>query len=123
LVPTAEVSASFDHLVSAAEQRQRDRDAQCLCGLEIDDQFNLGGLAGIEGDPGAQIVATNSTISHNNIGVQSFSSVRLRNTNISFNNTAVTGASGSLGGNSFSGNSSVGTAPTPIAGAPSDIGP
>jgi hypothetical protein len=85
--------------------------------------FSGNSSAGIEGDPGAQIVVANSTISNNNIGVQSFSSLRLRNTNISFNNTAVRGASGSLGGNSFSGNGSVGTAPTPIAGAPSDIGP
>jgi hypothetical protein len=34
----------FDHLVGAAEQRQRDGEAQRFCGLEIHDQLDLRGL-------------------------------------------------------------------------------
>jgi hypothetical protein len=35
---------SFDHLVGAAEQWQRDSDAEGLGGFEIDDQLDPGGL-------------------------------------------------------------------------------
>jgi hypothetical protein len=35
---------SFDHLVGATEQRQRDREAERPGRLEIDDQLDLGGL-------------------------------------------------------------------------------
>jgi len=34
----------FDHLVGAAEQRDRNGDAKLPGGLEIDDQFHFGGL-------------------------------------------------------------------------------
>jgi Right handed beta helix region len=78
--------------------------------------------AGVEGDVGAQIIVDQSTISHNNLGVQSALSVRLSNNNIAFNNVAISGASGTFGNNRFSGNSSVGTAPTPLGGATSDVG-
>ena len=37
-------SILFDHFVGAAEQRQWNRDAECLGGLEIDEEFDLGGL-------------------------------------------------------------------------------
>ena len=78
--------------------------------------------AGVEGDAGAQIVVDNSTITHNSIGVQSASSIRLSNNDIAFNNTAVSGSSGTFGNNRFSGNGSIGTAPTPLGGASSDLG-
>jgi Periplasmic copper-binding protein (NosD) len=45
--------------------------------------------AGVEVDAGSHVVVRNSTISHNNIGVQSASSVRIFNNDISFNNTAL----------------------------------
>ncbi|HXO71334.1 MAG TPA: right-handed parallel beta-helix repeat-containing protein [Bradyrhizobium sp.] len=80
-------------------------------------------IAGVEGDGGAQLVVNNSVISHNSTGVQSNSSVRLFSNEISFNSTAITGASASLGQNRFSGNSALGTAPTPVAGASANIGP
>jgi len=77
--------------------------------------------AGVEGDGGAQIIVDNSTISHNGIGVQSASSVRISNNNIAFNVTAISGATGTFGNNRFSGNTSMGTAPTPLGGASSDF--
>jgi hypothetical protein len=36
--------ASLDHLIGAAKQRWRDVDAELSCRLEINDQFELGGL-------------------------------------------------------------------------------
>jgi hypothetical protein len=71
--------------------------------------------AGIEGDPGAQITVDNSKISQNSTGVQSFGSVRLSNSDIAFNSTAISGSAGTFGNNRFSGNSAPGTAPMPIA--------
>jgi len=85
--------------------------------------FSGNSTAGIEGDVGAQIAVDNSVISHNDIGVQSNSSVRLFNNHIAFNSSAITGSSASLGQNRFSGNSTLGTAPTAIAGASANIGP
>jgi hypothetical protein len=85
--------------------------------------FSGNSVAGVEGDSGAQVVVNNSTISHNNIGVQSSSSVRLSNNDIAFNNIAVSGSSGTFGNNRFSGNGSIGTAPTALGGASSDLGP
>jgi parallel beta helix pectate lyase-like protein len=78
--------------------------------------------AGVEGDGGAQVIVNNSIITNNNIGVESSLSVRLSNNDIAFNNTAVSGASGTFGNNRFSGNGSIGTAPAPLGGASSDIG-
>jgi Right handed beta helix region len=84
--------------------------------------FSGNTVAGVEGDAGAQVAVNNSTVSHNNIGVQSGSSVRLSNNDIAFNNTAISGVSGTFGNNRFSGNVTLGTAPTPLGGASSDLG-
>ena len=35
---------SFDHLVGAAEQGKRHREAERLCGLEVENQLSLRGL-------------------------------------------------------------------------------
>jgi hypothetical protein len=78
--------------------------------------------AGVEGDSGSQIVVNNSTISHNGKGVESNGSVRLSNNEIAFNRTAISGVSGTFGNNRFSGNDALGTAPTPLGGASSDVG-
>src|SRR5262249_39603633 len=43
-VPDRQAAASFDHLVDAAEQRERDSDAERLGGLEVQEQFNFGDL-------------------------------------------------------------------------------
>src|SRR5690242_19596339 len=46
--------ALFDHLIRSQQQCLRDRQTQGLRGLEIDDQFKLGGLLdGKVGGPGA----------------------------------------------------------------------
>src|SRR5258705_8093099 len=39
-----QTTALFDHLVGALQQRCRHFDAKRLCGLQIDHQFELGGL-------------------------------------------------------------------------------
>jgi hypothetical protein len=84
--------------------------------------FSANSAAGVEGDGGSQIVVNNSSISHNGIGVQSVFSVRLSYNDIAFNGTAISGSSGTFGNNRFSGNGSMGTAPTPLGGASSDLG-
>jgi hypothetical protein len=38
------IAASFDHLVGAHEQRERDGEAERLRSLEVDEQLDLGGL-------------------------------------------------------------------------------
>jgi hypothetical protein len=77
--------------------------------------------AGVEGDGGSQITVNNSVISHNNIGVQSSSSVRLSNTDIAFNNTAISGGTGSFGNNRLSGNGVAGTNLIPLGASSSDV--
>jgi hypothetical protein len=84
--------------------------------------FSGNSAAGIEGDAGAQVVVNNSTISHNNFGVVSNQSIRLSNNDIAFNNTAISGSSGTFGNNRFSGNVTMGTAPAALGGASSDLG-
>ena len=78
-------------------------------------------VAGVEADPGCLVVVDGSSITGNNIGVQSSSAVRMSNNNIAFNSTAISGATGTFGNNRFSGNSSAGTTPTPIGAASSDL--
>src|SRR5262245_44847184 len=38
---TSTRASSLDHLVGASEQRQRNVKAECLCGLHVDDEFDL----------------------------------------------------------------------------------
>jgi hypothetical protein len=38
---TPATESLFDHFVGAAEERNRERQAQCLGGLQIDNQFDL----------------------------------------------------------------------------------
>ncbi|QPF86072.1 right-handed parallel beta-helix repeat-containing protein [Bradyrhizobium genosp. L] len=76
---------------------------------------------GIQGDGGSQIVVDSSTISNNGTGVASASSVRLFNNTISFNGIAISGSTGSFGGNRLSGNSSAGMPLTPLGSASSEF--
>jgi parallel beta helix pectate lyase-like protein len=78
-------------------------------------------IAGIEGDPGAQISVEGSRVTNNNVGIQSNASIRLSNSDISFNNTGVTGAAGSFGNNRFSGNVADGTPLSPLGSASSAV--
>ncbi|KJC56349.1 hypothetical protein UP10_35735 [Bradyrhizobium sp. LTSPM299] len=58
-----------------------------------------------------------SSIDGNAIGVQSTRAARLSNTNIVFNGTAISGATGTCGNNGFAANGAAGTPLTPVAGA------
>jgi Right handed beta helix region len=78
-------------------------------------------IAGIIGDPGAQISVEGSRITNNSVGVQSNASIRLSNSDVSFNTTGVTGAIGSFGNNRFSGNVADGTPLIPLGSASSDV--
>jgi hypothetical protein len=81
--------------------------------------FSGNTAAGIEADPGAQVNVDNSVTSNNVTGVQAGGTVRLANTDISFNGTGISGAGSALsfGNNRISGNAAAGTAPTAIGAA------
>jgi hypothetical protein len=83
--------------------------------------FSGNSVAGVEGDPGAQISLDSSRVSHNTVGLQSNSSIRISNSDISFNGTAITGGVGSFGNNRLSGNSADGAAPILLGSASSDV--
>jgi hypothetical protein len=69
-----------------------------------------GNGTGIEADGGAQVDVDNTAISNNTTGVQSGGAIRLSNSDIVFNGTAVTGAGGqTYGTNRINGNGAVGT--------------
>jgi len=78
--------------------------------------------AGVEGDGGSLIIVDGSSINANAIAVQSASAVRLSSTNIVFNGTAISGATGTFGNNRFTANGAAGTTLTPVAGASNDLG-
>jgi hypothetical protein len=79
-------------------------------------------IAGIEADPGAQIFVDNTEISHNaSYGVLALGTVALANSDISFNNSSISGATTSYGNNRLIGNGA-GTAPTPAGGISNDLG-
>jgi hypothetical protein len=77
--------------------------------------------AGVEADGGAQVTVDSSKITNNNIGVLVGGTVRLLNSNVSFNNQAVSGSAISLGRNTFSGNSAIGSTPPLASGASGDV--
>ena len=84
--------------------------------------FSGNSAVGIAGDPGTQITVDSSTVTSNGVGIESSSSIRLSNNNIAFNTTAISGVSGTYGNNRFTGNGSIGTAPTAMGAATSDLG-
>ncbi|SDR05383.1 Right handed beta helix region [Rhizobiales bacterium GAS113] len=77
--------------------------------------------AGVEADPGAQVFVDTSIVTHNNIGIQPAGTVMLANTDIAFNNTAISSTTTSFGNNRIFGNVTPGTAPT-VGAASSDHG-
>jgi hypothetical protein len=75
--------------------------------------------AGVEADPGGQLMLDNSIVSYNLTGIASNGGpVALANTDVSFNSTAITGATTSFGNNRIFGNAAAGIAPS-AAGASS----
>jgi hypothetical protein len=71
---------------------------------------------GVEADAGAQVDADDTSITNNTTGVQANGTIRLSNSDILFNGTAVTGTGGqTYGNNRIAGNTAVGTALTPAS--------
>jgi hypothetical protein len=84
--------------------------------------FSLNSTAGVEADGGGQLNVDNSVISSNTTGVIPGGTIRLSNSDIAFNTTAISGATISFGSNRISGNGSAGTAPTAAGGASTELG-
>jgi hypothetical protein len=83
--------------------------------------FSGNRTAGIEADPGANLEVVDSFITGNGAGVQASGTIRLRENDISSNNTAFQGAPTSLGANRIFNNGSLGS-PLPVASqAPPDV--
>jgi hypothetical protein len=70
--------------------------------------------AGVRADAGTELNLTSSVSNNNGTGVVAGGVVRLADTDIAFNTTAITNATQSFGNNRITGNGSVGTAPTLI---------
>jgi hypothetical protein len=81
-----------------------------------------GNSTGIEADPGAQANIDNTAITGNGTGVQANNNIRLSNSDIAFNTTAIAGSAISFGNNRITGNTSAGAAPGPAGGASSNLG-
>lgn len=79
--------------------------------------FSGNATAGLYADSNAQVNVSDTTTSSNGIGIfNSGATFRISNTDISFNDTGINGATQSYGNNRISGNvTSAGTTPTPIA--------
>ncbi|SIO38169.1 Right handed beta helix region [Bradyrhizobium erythrophlei] len=85
--------------------------------------FSGNSNAGVDAESGSAINVDNSAISGNATGVAiNGGTVRLSNSDISFNGTGINGATTSFGNNRISGNGSPGTAPTAAGGASSAFG-
>jgi hypothetical protein len=80
---------------------------------------------GVLGAVSAEVNVSNSVVSNNGIGIQNALGapvIRLSNNDISFNGTALSGATQSFGNNRIQGNSTPGTAPTPIGSTSNPTG-
>jgi hypothetical protein len=81
--------------------------------------FSNNKSAGIETDPGAQLMLDASVVSYNSVGISSNGGpIALANTDVAFNGTGISGATTSFGTNRIFGNTAAGVAPT-FAGASS----
>jgi hypothetical protein len=74
--------------------------------------FSNNSTSGIEADAGAQINVNDTEISGNGNGIEANGAIRLSNSDISFNNTGISGATTSFGNNRIFGNGSPGSTPT-----------
>jgi len=81
--------------------------------------FSSNKSAGIETEPGAQLMLDASVVSYNSIGISSNGGpIALANTDVAFNGTGINGATTSFGNNRIFGNTAAGMAPG-FAGASS----
>ncbi|HZO46795.1 MAG TPA: right-handed parallel beta-helix repeat-containing protein [Xanthobacteraceae bacterium] len=86
--------------------------------------FTGNSAVGVEADPNGSLTVSHSVMSSNGLGVQAGggSFVRLSNNDITFNGTAIGGATLSFGNNRIAGNTAAGTAPTPVGADSHDKG-
>jgi hypothetical protein len=85
--------------------------------------FSNNSTAGIETDPGGQLMLDSSLVSSNATGIASNGgAVAFTNSDIAFNGTAITGATTSFGNSRIFGNGAAGVAPTPAGAATPALG-
>lgn len=85
--------------------------------------FSANVTSGAEADSGAQLALDNSVVSHNKTGITSNSgSVAFANSDIMFNDTAITGATTTFGNSRIFANGAAGTAPTAAGAAAIALG-
>ncbi len=79
--------------------------------------------AGIQTDPGGQMMLDSSLVSHNTTGiVANGGAVAFTNSDIAFNTTAITGTTTSFGNSRIFGNGAAGMAPSPAGAATPALG-
>lgn len=78
--------------------------------------------AGLQADPGSEVIVDYSVISDNGTGITGTGTIRLANTEITLNGTGLTAPTLSYGNNRLFGNSTLGTVPTAIGPASSLFG-
>jgi hypothetical protein len=85
--------------------------------------FSNNTTAGIETDPGGQLMLDSSLVSYNNTGISSNGgAVAFTNSDIAFNNVAISGATTSFGNSRIFGNGVAGMAPSPAGAATPALG-
>jgi hypothetical protein len=85
--------------------------------------FSNNTTAGIQADPGGQMMLDSSVVSHNLTGIVSNGgSVALTNSDVVFNNTAISGPMTSFGNSRIFGNAVPGMAPAPAGAATPALG-
>jgi hypothetical protein len=85
--------------------------------------FSNNTSSGVEVDPGGQLMLDTSVVSNNKTGIESNGGpVAFANTNVSFNGTAITGATTSFGNNRIFGNAAAGVAPSPAGASAPALG-
>jgi hypothetical protein len=78
--------------------------------------MNVNSTAGVEADPGANVLVDGTAVEGNGTGVASYSgTITINNSDIVSNGTGITGTTYSYGNNRILGNNSAGTTPTRIS--------
>jgi hypothetical protein len=85
--------------------------------------FSNNTTAGIEADPGGQLMLDSSIVSYNVTGISaSGGAVGFANSDIAFNQTAISGVTSTFGNNRIFGNAAAGTAPSAAGAATPALG-